>query len=158
MQVANSTGKISDISNAITTEVSRQCQCQYTAGFIVNSRLLCSDGKSETIYQGQLVTTDGKTADQIRNLTQEWVLTKPYIKVGNKMYQLDPYCSVAIEELGDTTCDAISPTESRSVDTSYSFTTLEVASVAIMAVLFMVVVTACTIIVCLVVKVRNSKR
>ena len=74
------------------------------------------------------------------------MLTKPIVTISNKMYQLDPYCSVVVEELGDRMCDAISPTESEPEDTSYGFTTLEVASVVIMAVLVMFILTACVII------------
>ena len=122
--------------------------------------MLCSDDKSQVIYQGQLVTTEGKSAEEIRNLTQEWVLTKPFVKIDNKLYQLDSYCSVAVdsEELGEIICDAIAPTESKAADVSSTLTVLELASVIIMAILLIVVLTTCSIIVCLVFRVHNLKQ
>ena len=36
---------------------------------------------------------------------------KPFMTVAGKSYQLDPYCSVVITDVGDTSCDAISPAQ-----------------------------------------------
>ena len=87
------------------------CQCQYSETFISNGQFFCGNSKKQVIYQAQLLITDGKTAEEIRNITQKWVLTKPFITISGKSYQLDPYCSVVIKEFGDITCDAVSPTQ-----------------------------------------------
>ena len=149
---------ISAFLNAISGAVSQLCQCQYNTSFIINHHLLCGDDGSWVIYQGQLLTTEDNSAEEIRNLTQEWVLTKPIIMIQNKSYQLDSYCSVAVEELGDITCDAIAPTEATASDGSSSLTTLEFISVIIMAILVVVVLTTCSIIVCLLFKVCHLKQ
>ena len=133
--------------------MSRLCQCQYNTSYIVNHNLLCSDDESWVIYQGQLLTTEGNSAEEIRNLTQEWVLTRPIIRIENKPHQLDSYCSVVVEKLGEIMCDAIAPTETDTIDGSSSLTLLELISVIIMAILVVVVLTTCSIIVCLLYKV-----
>ena len=114
--------------------------------------MLCGDDESWVTYQGLFLTTDSNSAEEIRNLTQKWVLTKPVIRIGNKLYQLDSYCSVVVEELGEIMCNAVAPTDAKAVDTSSSLTILELVSVIIMAILVVVVLTTCSIIVCLLCK------
>ena len=153
----NSVLKLSDISTAISNAITQQCQCQYMTSFITNTRLMCSDDESEVIFQGEFVTTDSKTAEEVRNLTQDWVLNKPLVGIGNAMYQLNPYCSVVVDELGEMSCSALSPTEPEPSTTSEPprFTLLEITSVAVMALLFIVVVASILVICCLIV--RNHK-
>ena len=143
LQISNTTDKIADVSDAITKAVVDMCQCPYTPDLIVDGRLLCSDDKSLSIYQALFLTTDGMTAEHIRNLTQEWVLTKPTITISSKTYQLDNFCSVVIDELGVITCDAIvqptDPTFSKSA-TSVDYTALEEAFFAIMVLLVLVII------------------
>ena len=99
------------------------------------------------------MTPEGKTAKEIRNLTQEWAFSKPRVSIANTMYPLDPYCSVVVEELGETGCDAVSPTPSSETATSTPrFTVLEIVSVAVMVFLFLVVVASLAVICCLIVK------
>ena len=38
--------------------------------------------------------------------------------VAGKSYQLDPYCSVAIKDVGDTSCDAFSPAQHSNSESS----------------------------------------
>ena len=151
--------KLSDILAAISSAIAQQCQCQYTTSFIANGRLMCGNDESEFIFQGELVTTDSKTADEIRNLTQDWVLKKPLVGIGNTMYQLNPYCSVVVDELGETSCDAISPTEPEPSTTSESphFTLLEITSVAVMGFLFIVVVASILVICCLIIRMHKLR-
>ena len=155
LQVTNSMMKISDISNSISGAISQRCLCQYPSSFIVNGRLFCGENKNDVIFQSHFLTTDLKTPEEIRNLTQQWVLTKPLVRINNKMYQFDPYCSVAVEELGETTCDAISPTEAETDEVALRFTLLEIASIAIMAVLLVVVIVAFAVIAYLAVKIHK---
>ena len=149
----NTSGKVFDTSRSITKAIAELCQCQYTPSFIVDSQLFCN-GKSEVVYQGQLLTTDGKSAEGIRNVTQEWVLNKPFISVNEQTYQLNPYCSVTINKVGENECDAISPTEpplksDKISDTGFSIR--EIAFIVVMALLALVIVvfavcaTACCI-------------
>ena len=86
------------------------CNCEYSENFIDSGQFLCSSSKKEIIYQAQLLTTDGKTAEEIRNITQNWVLTKPIVTISGQRHQLDPYCSVVIREIGDLSCDPTVPT------------------------------------------------
>ena len=109
-QKENAMGKAVDIDMAISDNISQTCDCEYSNYFITNGRLLCGNSKKEIIYQALLLTTDGKTAEEIRTLLQEWVLTKPFITVNKVHHQLDPYCSVVIHEIGDLSCDPIVPT------------------------------------------------
>ena len=138
----NITGKVSDISNSVTKAIAELCQCQYPSSFVVDSQLFC-DGKSEVVYQGQLLTADSKTAEEVRNLTQEWVLNKPFISVSDKTYQLIPYCSVNIDKVGESMCDAISPTEptlKSNKISSAGFTIREISFIVVMGLLVLVIV------------------
>lgn len=138
----NTTGKVSDISKSVTKAIAELCQCQYTSSFIVDSQLFCN-GKSEVVYQGQLLTTGSKTAEEVRNLTQEWVLNEPFIGVNDQLYQLNPYCSVIVDKVGENACDAISPTEPtlKSDEKSYAgFTIREISFIVVMALLVLVIV------------------
>ena len=56
-----------------------------------------------------LLKIEGHSAEEIRNTTQQWVLTKPIVSILGKSYQLDPYCSVVVHKIGDISCDVISP-------------------------------------------------
>ena len=153
IQAEDQIRKISDISNTISTAIAMQCQCQYTNNFIVRGGLLCSNNEKGFIFQGLLLTPEGKTAKEIRNLTQEWAFSKPQVSIANTIYQLDPYCSVVVEELGETGCDAVSPTaSSETVTSTPRFTVLEIVSVAVMVFLFLVVVASLAVICCLIVK------
>ena len=42
--------------------------------------------------------------------------TEPFIVVGGKFYLIDPNCSVVIEEIGDTSCNANMPDQLSSGD------------------------------------------
>ena len=138
----NTTGKVSDLSKSVTKAIAELCQWRYTSSFIVDSQLFCN-GKSEVVYQGQLLTTDGKTAEDVRNLTQEWVLNKPFISVSDQSYQLNAYCSVIIDKVGESVCDAISPTEPtlKSEKNAYTgFTVREISFIVVMVFLILVIV------------------
>ena len=107
LQEENAVRKTSDIAQFISQQVAQLCQCQYSDSFIVDGRLFCTT-KNNVIYQAKLLSTDGKTALEIRNITQLWVLTKPIITIEEKFYQLDPFCSVVVKELGVTSCETAS--------------------------------------------------
>ena len=111
LQKENPMGRASEIEIAISEQIAHMCNCEYSESFIDDGQFFCSGSEKEIIYQAQLLTTDGKTADEIRNVTQKWVLTKPFItSSSNEHHQLDPYCSVVIQEIGDISCDPIVPT------------------------------------------------
>ena len=84
------------------------CNCRYSEDFIDGGQFFCPSVMKQVIFQAVFLKTSEKTAEEIRNTTQTWVLTKPFMTVAGKSYQLDPYCSVVIRDVGDTSCDAIS--------------------------------------------------
>ena len=142
LQISNTTDKIADLTDGISKAIVDLCQCLYIPDFIVDSRLFCSVDKNEITYQALLLTTDGKTAEEARNLTQEWVLTEPAVNIQGKMYQLESHCSVVIDEIGVIACDAISPTTPASVKgaTTEDYTGREVAFIITMALLLLIIV------------------
>ena len=76
-------------------------------------QLLCSDSKpKQVIFQAILLPSDGKTAEELRNATERWVLMKPIMIISGASYQLDTDCSVVITEVGDTSCNTLSPAAS----------------------------------------------
>ena len=107
-------GKAKDMAQAISEQITQICDCEYSKHFVDNGQFFCSSSEKEIVYQARLLTTDGKTAEEIRKLTQKWVLTKPFVTISGKRHQLNPYCSVVIQEIGDLTC-AILNVQSSSV-------------------------------------------
>ena len=105
LQEGNPIGKATDIAQAISEHVAQMCDCEYSENFIDSGQFFCSSSKKEIIYQAQFLTTDGKTVEEIRNITQKWVHTKPIVTISGQHHQLDPYCSVVIQEIGDLSCD-----------------------------------------------------
>ena len=118
---------------------------------------MCGDDKSELIFGAHFLTPKNKTADEILHLTQDWVLTKPSISISNTMQQIDPYCSISVDNLGDMTCEVVSPTEAEPESVSPHFTPLEIISVAVMALLLIIVIVSCVVIVCLIRRVCKSR-
>ena len=117
LQVKNSTSKITKIAHFIAQRIMQLCQCQYSGDYIIDGWLFCTS-KNDVIYQAQLLSTDGKTAQEIRNITQQWVLSRPAIVIDNISFQVDPNCSVVVKELGETSCNVASesqPTNTQSV-------------------------------------------
>lgn len=105
LQKVNPIGKTTDVAQAISEQITQMCDCEYSESFIDNGQFFCSNSREQVIYQAQLLTTDRKTVEEIRNLIQEWVLTKPFVTIDGQSYQLDPHCSVVIREIGDLSCD-----------------------------------------------------
>jgi hypothetical protein len=96
--------KVSTIAQFIAQRIVQGCHCQYSPSFIVNGQLFCAS-KDSAIYLAQLISTDGKTALEIRNVTQQWVLSGPTIVISGLSYQVDPSCSTVVNELGVTSCN-----------------------------------------------------
>ena len=96
---------MSAIAQRIAQQIEQGCQCQYSARFIVNGQLFCAS-KNSAIYQAQFIPMDDKTALEIRNITQQWVLSGPTITISGLSYNLkvDPNCSTVVNELGVFTC------------------------------------------------------
>jgi hypothetical protein len=107
LQKQNPIGKTADIAQAIGEQIAQICNCDYTEHFIDNGQFFCGNSGKQNliIYQARFLTTDEKTVEEIRNITQKWVLTKPFITIDGQRHQLDPFCSVVIREIGDLSCD-----------------------------------------------------
>ena len=118
------------------------CQCQFSSSYITDSQMFCTV-KDAVIYQAQLLPTDNKTAFEIRNTTQLWILSKPVLVIEQRPYQVDPYCSVVVKELGTTTCDT---TEALSTSRP-AVSTIELVSVIGTGVMLILVITLIIILV-----------
>lgn len=127
LQVKNSTSKMTKIAHFIAQRIVQLCQCQYSGDYIIDGRLFCAS-KNDVVYQAQLISTDGKTAQEIRNVTQQWVLSKPTIMIDNLSYQVDPNCSVIVKELGETSCNAASESHPTNIMQSIVNTSIVVSS------------------------------
>ena len=112
LQLKNPIRKISNIAQYIAQQIAQRCQCQYSGSFIVDSELSCTT-ENDVIYQARLLSTDGRTALEIRNVTQQWVLSRPAIIIDSLSYQVDSDCLTVIKELGITSCDAVSESKAQ---------------------------------------------
>ena len=101
---------VSTIAQFITQWIVQHCQCQYSANFIVDGQLFCTT-KNSVVYQAQFISTDSKMALEIRNITQQWVLSRPTITINGLSYQVDPNCSTVVNKLGVTSCNIVSESQ-----------------------------------------------
>lgn len=111
LQIVNDTDALSEVVKSLSSHLSQVCNCFYSASFIVDERFLCLHS-NELVYHGRLLATDGISVEEMRNLTQIWVLEKPVIKVGNHNLQVDSLCSVILSKVGDPYCEVIGLTSS----------------------------------------------
>ena len=103
---------MSAIAQLIAQRIMQGCQCQYSARFIVSGQLFCVS-KNSVIYQAQLIPTDNNTALEVRNITQQWVLSGPAITINSLSYKVDPNCSTVVNELGVFSCHNSAVSESQ---------------------------------------------
>ena len=96
----------------------------------------------DVVYQAEFLPSVTKTALEIRNTTQLWILTKPIIAIDEEFYQVDPFCSIIVQELGTTSCDSNLSTEARLPDQNPSFgkSVVELVAVIVAGVLLAVVI------------------
>lgn len=94
---------VSTIAQFIAQQIVQGCQCQYSANFIINGQIFCASENS-VIYQAQLTSTDDKTALEVHNITQQWVLSGPTVTVCGISFKVDPNCSIVMNELGVASC------------------------------------------------------
>ena len=102
--------KTSNIAQFIAQQIIQRCLCQYSASFIIDGHLFCTSKKT-VIYQAQFISTDSKTALEIHNITQQWVLSRPMIIIDNLFYQVDPNCSAVVNKLGVTSYNTVSESQ-----------------------------------------------
>ena len=148
------------MSQFIAQRLAQLCQCQYLSSSIVNSRLLCT-AKNDALYQAKLLPSDTKSALEIRNMTQQWILTKPIIAINEQFYRVDPYCSVIVKELGMSSCDSVPSTEALSLlpeqNASFGKDIIELVGVIVAGILLVVVITMAVILVLCCVCRKKSK-
>ena len=92
------------LHNPSRLKIVQHCQCQYSSSFIVDYQLVCTANDHDIILQAELLPTDSKTALEIYNVIQEWVLSNPIITINNSSYQVDSKCPIEVKELGVTSC------------------------------------------------------
>ena len=139
LQDNNSTVKIPEIAHFIAQRIMQLCQCQYSDRYIIDGQLFCTS-ESDVIYQAQLLSTAGITAQEIRNITQQWVLSRPTIMIADLSYQVDPGCSVVVQELGETLCSSVPINTQSEVNTAIVVSVVIVVSVLLL--LFVGLITA----------------
>lgn len=122
------TEKIADIERAIADYIYNNCNCEiFSEQYITQGILMCGSNLREFIFQAKLLSTDEKTSEQFRDeLLQKWVNLKPIVKIEKISYQVDPYCTVELSDLGLTDCRSESPTLGLS-QTNGTKTSLQVA-------------------------------
>ena len=67
--------------------------------------------ENDVVYQAKFLPSYSKMALEIRNTTHLWILTKPIIVIDEQFYEVDPYCSIIVNELGSTSCGSSPSTE-----------------------------------------------
>lgn len=84
------------------------CQCEYPSSFITDAQLFCSR-RNNIVFQANVHSSDEIDTVQIRSIIEEWLLTEPPITIAGQSYQVDPSCTVEVEEFGVTVCDEKQP-------------------------------------------------
>ena len=96
---------MTDVAVFLSSHLMNVCDCYYTSDFIANGQFLCYSS-DRLVYQGHLLAADGISAEEIRNLTQIWVLGTPVVKLASTNLQVDSSCSVILTGVGDPYCDS----------------------------------------------------
>ena len=101
--------------------------------------------------------TDDKTALELRNFTQRWVLSKPVVTIEGKSYQVDSSCSVVVNELGKTSCDIL-PASTDALPAQLDLPNYVIGTAAAAGAILMLIISVVTIVViCTVCKNRSKK-
>ena len=150
---------MASIAQFIAQRIAELCQCRYSNRFIVGGLLLCTE-KNNVVYQAKFLPSDTKTALEIRNITQRWILTKPIIVIDEVFYHVDPYCSIIAKELGSTSCGESRSTEASNQNPSLAIgvSVIELSSIAgVGAMLVFIIVLVILLVLCCVSR-RMTKR
>ena len=97
---------------------------------------------------------------EIRNTTHLWILTKPIIVIDEQFYQVDPYCSIIVNQLGSTSCGSSPSTEAtlQSQKLFLGMSVIELASIiGVGAMLVLVIVLVIFLVSCCVYKRMKAK-
>ena len=138
---------MSDIAEAVTEHISRVCQCQYSNDFVIDGQLLCTDDDTAVIYQAMFLTSDERSALEIRNISQLWVLSKPMVSIDGQSYEVDPYCLVTVTRVGESSCNTAVSTEALS-SSHTRITLIEMVSISgtglmLLLVILLIIILAC---------------
>ena len=143
LQVSNPTTKINEIANFIAQQIIQLCQCQYLGSYIIDGQLFCAS-KNDVIYQAQLLSIIGKTAQEIHNVTEQWVLSQPSIVIDGASYQVDPSCSTEVKELGVTSCNSASESdEGSTINVTVVVSVIIVVMVLLMILSWLIIASFC---------------
>lgn len=129
------------------------CDCHFFENFTDGQKLLCnySVNPKQFIFQAILQSINGKTAEELQKEIEKWVLTEPFVTIAGKSYQVNPECSVVIQEIGDTSCHLKLPSQLESSADSRGnnlYTTLIIgigSCLGVLLVLFFIGITICII-------------
>jgi len=96
--------KLSNMIEHLTLQLNELCNCDLTAEYIADGRLICNPDKpGEVILQGRIVSITEKNSTDLLMMLQEWVLDMPTIVVQGVQPKFDPGCSVKVK-WGETEC------------------------------------------------------
>ena len=110
---------LDDMIEHVTLQLNELCNCDLTAEYIADERLICNPDKpGEVILQGRIVTITARNSTDLLMMLQEWALDKPTIVVQGVQLKVDPECSVELENLGDTECRSPTPNTTSGVGPS----------------------------------------
>ena len=116
--------------------------------------------ENDVVYQAKFLPSYSKTALEIRNTTHIWILTKPIIAIDEQFYHVDPYCSIIVNELGNTSC-GLSPSTEATLQNQKLFlgmSVIELASITgVGAMLVLVIVLVIFLVLCCVYKRKKAK-
>ena len=141
IQQEDSLEKLSDMIEHVTLQLNELCNCDLTAEYIADKRLICNpDQPGEVILQGRIVTITEKNSTDLLMMLQEWVLDKPTIVVQGVQLKVDPECSVELENLGDTECRSPTPNTTSGVGPSLPLPALGGGIGGVLAIMVLVVI------------------
>ena len=72
---------------------------------------MCGKNLAEFIFEAKVLSTGERMSIQFRDeLIQTFVNERPLVSIGDLSYQVDPYCTVELTDLGSTDCRSENPT------------------------------------------------
>ena len=137
---------MTDVAVFLSGHLMNVCDCNYSSDFIASGQFLCYSS-DKLVYQGRLLAADGISAEEIRNLTQIWVLGTPVVKVASTNLQVDSSCSVILTAIGEPYCgsdDSVTFTSKKEVTFPVSAGIGVISTIVVLVVVFIILAVVVT--------------
>ena len=92
------------IKLGLVEAIERRCKCHFPTTNLLEESFSCEDSPNLMTYRNTLLGTPNFNGTQIVGFIQNWVSTRPRIKIERSHVRVDSRCPVAISSLDEPEC------------------------------------------------------